>query len=189
VNLFVAGFIGSPSMNFVDATLSRDADGAAHVEFAGFKLPVPADVFSSKPGLEGYVGTKLILGIRPSDFEDASHAKPDWALVQVTSTVTEELGSEINVIFTIDAPPVQHQDTLALAQDATEGEEEDTAIPLIDNKALWTARVNARSHVRPGQDIQLAIDTHSMHFFDPVSGLAVGHPDSPLRAEEVKADA
>jgi multiple sugar transport system ATP-binding protein len=188
VNLFVAGFIGSPSMNFVDATLSRDG-GAAYVEFAGFKLPVPADVFENKPGLEGYVGTKLILGIRPSDFEDSSHAKPDWALIRVTSTVTEELGSEINAIFTIDAPPVQHQDTLALAQDATEGEEEDTAIPLIDNKALWTARVNARSHVRPGQDIELAIDTHSLHFFDPVSGLAIGHPDTLAKAEMSKADA
>jgi multiple sugar transport system ATP-binding protein len=191
VNLFVAGFIGSPSMNFVDAKLSRDG-GAAHVEFAGFKLQVPADVFANKPGLEGYVGTELILGIRPSDFEDAAHAKPDWALVQVTSTVTEELGSEINVIFTIDAPPVQHQDTLALAQDATEGEEEDTAIPLIDNKALWTARVNARSHVRPGQNIELAIDTHSLHFFDPVSGLAIGHPDANVEvvaeAEDTKAD-
>jgi multiple sugar transport system ATP-binding protein len=187
VNLFVAGFIGSPSMNFVDATLSRDG-GAAQVEFAGFELPVPADVFANKPGLDGYVGTKLILGIRPSDFEDAAHAKPDWALIRVTSTVTEELGSEINVIFTIDAPPVQHQDTLALAQDATEGEE-DTAIPLIDNKALWTARVNARSRVRPGQDIELAIDTHSLHFFDPVSGLAIGHPDTEARVEAIAADA
>jgi multiple sugar transport system ATP-binding protein len=187
VNLFVAGFIGSPSMNFVDAEFTRDGD-TAHVEFAGFKLPVPADVFAAKPGLDGYIGTKLILGIRPSDFEDAAHAKPDWALVRVTSTVTEELGSEINVIFTIDAPPVQHQDTLALAQDATEGEEEDTAIPLIDNKALWTARVNARSHVRPGQDIELAIDTASLHFFDPVSGLAIGHPDFAAKAE-ANADA
>ncbi|MGI8331850.1 ABC transporter ATP-binding protein [Actinomadura scrupuli] len=182
VNLFVAGFIGSPSMNFVDAALTRDGD-TAHVEFAGFKLPVPADVFAAKPGLDGYIGTKLILGIRPSDFEDAAHAKPDWALIRVTSTVTEELGSEINVIFTIDAPPVQHQDTLALAQDATEGEEEDTAIPLIDNKALWTARVNARSHVRPGQEIEVAIDTASLHFFDPVSGLAIGHPDFAAKTE------
>jgi multiple sugar transport system ATP-binding protein len=174
VNLFVAGFIGSPSMNFVTAKLEQDG-----VSFAGFKLPVPADVFETKPGLSGYAGKEIILGIRPSDFEDAAHAKPDWALIEVTSTVTEELGSEINVIFAIDAPPVEHKDTLALAKDATEGEEEETAIPLLDNKALWTARVNARSHVRPGQSLELAIDTHSMHFFDPESGLAIGHPDTP----------
>jgi multiple sugar transport system ATP-binding protein len=187
VNLFVAGFIGSPSMNFVVAALSRDGD-AAHVEFAGFRLSVPAEVFANKPGLADYVGTKLILGIRPSDFEDSQHAKPEWPLIHVTSTVTEELGSEINVIFTIDAPPVQHQDTLALAQEA-EGEEE-TAIPLLDNKALWTARVNARSHVRPGQDIELAIDTNSLHFFDPVSGLAIGHPevvDAPFKVAPADA--
>jgi multiple sugar transport system ATP-binding protein len=174
VNLFVAGFIGSPSMNFVTAKLEQDG-----VSFAGFKLPVPADVFEAKPGLSGYAGKEIILGIRPSDFEDAAHAKPDWARIDVTSTVTEELGSEINVIFAIDAPPVEHKDTLALAKDATEGEEEETAIPLLDNKALWTARVNARSHVRPGQSLELAIDTHSMHFFDPDSGLAIGHPDTP----------
>jgi multiple sugar transport system ATP-binding protein len=88
--------------------------------------------------------------------------------------VTEELGSEINVIFTIDAPPVVHKDTTDLAQDASEGEDE-AAIPLAENKALWTARVNARSHVRPGQDIDLAIDTNNLHFFDPDSGIAVGH--------------
>ncbi len=183
VNLFVAGFIGSPSMNFVTAHLTSEG-GAVHAEFAGFKLPVPADVIAAKQGLDGYVGREVILGIRPSDFEDAAHAKPDWALIEVTSTVTEELGSEINVIFAIDAPPVEHQDTAALAQDAAEGEEEAVALPLLDNKALWTARVNARSHVRPGERLELAIDTHSMHFFDPQSGLSIGHKDAATVAAE-----
>jgi hypothetical protein len=57
----------------------------------------------------------------------------------------------------------------------------DMAIPLADNKALWTARVNSRSHVRPGQDVQLAVDTRRLHFFDPSSGLAIGHPDAVTR--------
>ena len=70
VNLFVAGFIGSPAMNFVTAELVRD-DGAA-VTFAGYKLPVPAEVLDAKPGLADYFGKQVILGIRPSDFEDAS---------------------------------------------------------------------------------------------------------------------
>ena len=70
VNLFVAGFIGSPAMNFVTADLVRD-DGPA-VTFAGYKLPVPAEVLDAKPGLADYFGKKVILGIRPSDFEDAS---------------------------------------------------------------------------------------------------------------------
>ncbi|MBX6766448.1 MAG: sn-glycerol-3-phosphate ABC transporter ATP-binding protein UgpC [Actinomadura rubrobrunea] len=184
VNLFVAGFIGSPAMNFVTAELTR-GDGGAQVAFAGYTLPVPDEVIDSKPGLDGYLGKKVILGVRPSDFEEAAHAKPDWAPLGVTSTVTEELGSEINVIFTIDAPPVEHKDTADLAEDASQGDA-DGSIPLTDNKALWTARVNARSHVRPGQRVDLAVDTRRLHFFDPATGLAIGHPDAGKASEASK---
>jgi multiple sugar transport system ATP-binding protein len=173
VNLFVAGFIGSPAMNFVTADLSGDDGGK--VSFAGFELQVPAEVFKNKPGLDAYFGKQVILGIRPSDFEDSGQGGQDWPTIPVHADVTEELGSEINVIFTIDAPPVEHKDTADLAQDA---DEDDAAIPLTDNKALWTARVNARSHVRPGQDLDLSVDTSRLHFFDPQSGLAIGHPEA-----------
>jgi ABC-type sugar transport system ATPase subunit len=179
VNHFVAGFIGSPAMNFVNADLVREA-GGARVRFAGFDLPVPAEVFTNKPGLDDYAGRSLILGIRPSDFEDAGHGGQDWPTIQVRADVTEELGSEINAIFAIDAPPVEHKDTADLAKDE---DEDDAAIPLTDNKALWTARVNARSRVRPGQTLDLAVDTTRLHFFDPESGLAIGHS----QAAEVEA--
>jgi multiple sugar transport system ATP-binding protein len=176
VNLFVAGFMGSPSMNFVTADVIRDGAGAA-VAFAGYRLPIPNATFASKPGLDQYIGKQIILGIRPSDFEEAgsagNHAN-DWARLPVKAQVTEELGSEINVLFLIDAPPVEHKDTVA-AQD-TGDDEEAAALPLIGDKSLWTARANARSHVRPGQSIDLVVDTQNLHFFDPVSGLAVGHP-------------
>ncbi|MBO3747919.1 sn-glycerol-3-phosphate ABC transporter ATP-binding protein UgpC [Streptosporangiaceae bacterium NEAU-GS5] len=174
VNLFVAGFMGSPAMNFAYADLVRDGSGAA-VSFAGFKLPVPDSTFTDKPGLDRYVGKRVILGIRPSDFEDsvaANGSSGGWARIPVTANVTEELGSEINVLFTIDAPPVEHKDTVAAAHD---GDEEEVALPLTGDKSLWTARVNARSHVRPGQSLELVIDTHNLHFFDVESGLAIGH--------------
>jgi multiple sugar transport system ATP-binding protein len=176
VNLFVAGFIGSPAMNFVNAELVRDGD-TTRVTFAGYDLAVPAEVFQNKPGLDDYVGRPIILGVRPSDFEDAGHGGKDWPVISVSADVTEQLGSEINVIFAIDAPPVEHKDTADLAQDA---DEDDAAIPLADNKALWTARVNARSGVRPGQALELAVDTSRLHFFDPESGLAIGHPEAAL---------
>ncbi|MGJ6964075.1 ABC transporter ATP-binding protein [Streptosporangium sp. G11] len=174
VNLFVAGFMGSPSMNFVNAELVRGEGGAA-VAFAGFKLPVPTETFTEKSGLDQYIGKKIILGIRPSDFDDsiaANGSSSGWVRLPVRAEVTEELGSEINVLFLIDAPPVQHQDTVAAAAD--DGEE-DATLPLVGDKSLWTARVNSRSHVRPGQNIELIVDTHNLHFFDPVSGLAIGH--------------
>ncbi|WP_066364140.1 ABC transporter ATP-binding protein [Herbidospora mongoliensis] len=176
VNLFVAGFMGSPSMNFAYAELVRDGAGAA-VSFAGYKLPVPESAFSEKVGLERYIGKTIILGIRPSDFDDsvaANGSTTGWVRIPVKANVTEELGSEINVLFTIDAPPVEHKDTVAAANDGDE--EEAAALPLSGDKSLWTARVNARSHVRPGQNIELVVDTHNLHFFDVESGLSIGHP-------------
>jgi multiple sugar transport system ATP-binding protein len=172
VNLFVAGFIGSPAMNFVNAELVRD-DGAA-VTFAGYKLPVPADVLDAKHGLADYFGKQVILGIRPSDFEDASLANAGRGTMRVTAGVTEELGSEIMVIFTIDAPHVEHA-SLAQAAEASEDEDEATAA-LAGGKSLWTARVSKESRVKNGAPLELAVDTRYLQFFDPASGLSIGHP-------------
>jgi multiple sugar transport system ATP-binding protein len=172
VNLFVAGFIGSPAMNFVLAELVRD-NGPA-VSFAGHRLPVTAAVLESKPGLDSYLGRKVILGVRPSDFEDGSIGDASWPRMPVTVGVTEELGTEIHVIFTIDAPPVEHASLASAAEH--HDEEDDTVAALSGGKSLWTARVSARSVVRPGQPVELAVDTRSLHFFDPSSGETIGHP-------------
>jgi ABC-type sugar transport system ATPase subunit len=180
VNLFVAGFIGSPAMNFVTAELVRD-DGPA-VTFAGYRLAVPSDVLEAKQGLADYFGKKVILGIRPSDFEDASLGDGEWGTMQVSTGVTEELGSEIHVIFTIDAPPVEHA-SIAQATETRDDEEEATAA-LVGGKSLWTARVSARSRVKPGQPIQLGVDTNNLHFFDPSSGLSIGHPQATAELAE-----
>jgi multiple sugar transport system ATP-binding protein len=170
VNLFVAGFIGSPAMNFTSAQLVRDDGGA--VVFAGHRLTVPDRLLQSRPGLDSYFGRDVILGIRPSDFEDAELAEASWPRMAVRSSVTEELGSEIHVIFTIDAPPVQH----ASIAEARADDGDDEAIPLADNKTLWTARVAARSNIKPASAANLAVDTGNLQFFDSASGLAIGHP-------------
>ena len=168
VNLFVAAFIGSPAMNLVLATLSSDG-GQAAVTFGGHRLPLAASVLSSRPGLSQYAGRQVILGVRPSDCEDAQFADASWARMPVTTNVTEELGSDIFVIFAIDAPPVEHKDAAAVAAD----EEDEETIPLAEGKSLWTARVSSRSPVRPGDNLELAVDTSNLHFFDPDSGLAI----------------
>jgi multiple sugar transport system ATP-binding protein len=172
VNLFVAGFIGSPAMNFVTADLVRD-DGPA-VTFAGFKLPVPAAVVAGKPGLDQFFGKKVILGIRPSDFEDGAFADAGWPRIGVTAGVTEGLGTEIHAIFTIDAPPVEHHSITSAA--GGHDEEDETVAALVGGKSLWTARVSSRSAVRPGAPLELAVDTSRLHFFDPASGESIGHP-------------
>jgi multiple sugar transport system ATP-binding protein len=172
VNLFVAGFMGSPAMNFADARLVRD-DGLA-VVFAGFRLPVPEALLTSRPALAEYVDRELILGIRPSDFEDAELADVTWPRIAARADVTEALGSELHVLFRIDAPPVRH----AALGDAAVGDDEEGALPLAAGRSLWTARVAARSRIAPGQPVELALDTSNLQFFDADSGLAIGHPQA-----------
>ena len=183
VNLFVAGFIGSPAMNFVTADLVRD--GGAAVTFAGYKLEVPPEVIDAKHGLADYFGKKVILGIRPSDFEDASLSDRKWGTMRVTAGVTEELGSEIHVIFTIDAPHVEHA-SIAQATEASEDEDEATAA-LVGGKSLWTARVSKESRVRHGAPLELGVDTRYLQFFDPGSGLSIGHPKASADLAEQPA--
>jgi multiple sugar transport system ATP-binding protein len=180
VNLFVAGFIGSPAMNFVDAELTRD-DGPS-VAFADYKFPVPSTLIENRPGLDQYFGRKVILGIRPSDFEDASLADASWAKMPVKVGVTEELGSEIHVIFTIDAPPVEHS-SITDAATGDDGQDESVAA-LVGGKSLWTARVSARSKIRPNNNLELAVDTNQLQFFDADSGLSIGHPEATSAAVE-----
>ena len=131
-------------------------------------------MIDAKHRLADYFGKKVILGIRPSDFEDASLSDRKWGTMHVTAGVTEELGSEIHVIFTIDAPHVEHA-SIAQATEASEDEDEDTAA-LAGGKSLWTARVSKESRVRRGAPLELSVDTRYLQFFDPASGLSIGHP-------------
>jgi multiple sugar transport system ATP-binding protein len=171
VNLFVGGFIGSPSMNIVAAKLLRD-DGGTAVMFAEYRLPISEDVVRARPEIEAYLGRDVIFGLRPSDFEEASLVDESWAKMPVTTHATEALGSEIHVIFIIDAPPVEHKDLVDLAPKAEEG---GATIPLYEGKSVWTARVDAHIQVRAGDRIELGVDTRNLYFFDPDSGLAIGN--------------
>jgi multiple sugar transport system ATP-binding protein len=159
-NLFVGAFIGSPSMNLVEGKVERGS-----VSFAAFSLPVPAEL-----DLSGYDNRNVIVGIRPSDFEDADVWHRDGLpVIEVVPDVTEELGTEIHAIFSIDAPPVV-TDEVAAAQSEEGGEE--SLAPLSD-KAAFTARVDPRSKARPREPIRLSVDPTRLHFFDPETGQAI----------------
>jgi len=94
--------------------------------------------------------------------------------MSVAVDVTEELGSEIHVIFSIDASPVRHESISSIVDESAD----DAAMVLSEGKSLWTARVAARSTVRQGQPFELAVDTSNLQFFDPVSALSIGHPQA-----------
>src|SRR5438132_840712 len=115
-NVFVAGFIGSPAMNMVEATVAR-SDGRLFAEFGGNRLAVDEKALQDRPALQGYVDRKVILGIRPEDMEDAqlqSGAPEDRRLV-TNVDLREDMGSEVLVHFSIGAPPVLTEDTKELA--------------------------------------------------------------------------
>jgi multiple sugar transport system ATP-binding protein len=159
VNLFVAGFIGSPTMNLVEAAVTGDK-----LEFAGHRLPLPAGA-----ELDAYNGRKLILGIRPSDFEDAEVWRDErLPVVEVTAEVVEDLGSEAHVLFTVDAPPVQ-------VEGVVEDEGAGAPIPLVaaEGTSVFTAAVDARTAARPGRGVRLSVDPARFHFFDRDTGRAV----------------
>jgi multiple sugar transport system ATP-binding protein len=160
VNLFVAAFVGSPPMNLVEGTIEGGA-----ISFAGFHLPL-----GERTDLSGHEGRTVIVGIRPSDLEDADVWSTNGATVlDVEVDITEELGSEVNVLFTVDAPPVTSEDALAAASD--EGAED--ILPLITERAQFCARVDARTRAKPGERVRLAVDPSRFHFFEPDTGLAI----------------
>jgi multiple sugar transport system ATP-binding protein len=151
-NLFVAAFIGSPSMNLVEAELS---DGA--VEFAGFRVPLTPD---RRPA--GTTSGTVILGIRPQDFEDARDAGEGLPTIDVDAVVVEELGSATHVLFTIEAPPVEVDSVRAASDDR-----ERATLIATDRRALFTAELAEGTPVRPGDRLRLAFDPARLHFFDP----------------------
>ena len=152
VNLFVAAFIGSPSMNLVAAELNGDA-----VEFAGFRIPLSGDRRPTGPSSGG-----VILGVRPQDFSDARTADPALPVIEVEAAVVEELGSATHVLFTIEAPPVDLDAVRAASDDG-----ERASLLATDKRALFTAEVAEGTPVAPGDRLRLALDPSRLHFFDP----------------------
>ena len=157
-NLFVAAFIGSPSMNLVDAELTETS-----VEFAGFRIPLPAD---HRPG--GIGRSRVVLGLRPQDFHDARLADPELPAIDVEPAVIEDLGSSTLAIFPIDAPPVDAEAVRAASDD------NDRAVLLAsDRRALFTAELPEGADARAGAKLTLAVDASRFHFFDPETGEAL----------------
>ena len=172
VNLFVGGFIGSPAMNMVEATLERRNGGLA-AKVGEESIAIEADEVKARPGLEAYVGKEIVLGIRPEDLEDATlaTATPDEQRLRGTTELTEALGSEIMVHFTIKAKHAVTEEVRELAEDVGDDRAVDEAAA--GNTATLVGRFGARSRVRQGEPVEVAVDTRSLHFFDPRTGLGI----------------
>jgi multiple sugar transport system ATP-binding protein len=173
-NLFVAGFIGSPAMNMVEAELTR-SNGSLAVEFGGFSLEITDEVLAQRPALRAYEGKPIVVGIRPEDMEDASLVSDAPANRRIRSEVMlrEALGADVLVHFGVRARPVVTEDTKELADDV--GAEVLEAVERGAEQEHWIflARLNPRTEAQAGKTIELVVDTHRLHFFDPETSAGI----------------
>jgi multiple sugar transport system ATP-binding protein len=162
-NLFVAAFIGSPAMNLVEATVSE-----GEVRFADVRVPLP-----ERSPLRG--AGRIVLGLRPHDLDVAGRGTPDsFPRLRARVDVVERLGTETHLVFGVAAPRVDAE-ALRDAMDASASS--DTVLLADDDRAQFTAVIDAHHPVAAGETIELVLDPERLHGFDPVSGAAVAREE------------
>ncbi|REK12376.1 MAG: sn-glycerol-3-phosphate ABC transporter ATP-binding protein UgpC [Actinobacteria bacterium] len=167
-NLFVAGFIGSPAMNLVYGHLEGSGD-AVHAVLPNTRIKVPKAALDRHPGLENRMGEELVIGLRPSDLEAAAVAGQDpERSMNVEVEVTEMLGADTYVHFSVDKNTVITPDIEELLADSGQGPES------LGDKTSFVARVSPDVSVGHGDRVELTVDSAKLHFFDPNTGDRIG---------------
>jgi multiple sugar transport system ATP-binding protein len=173
-NLFVASFIGSPAMNIVEGDVER-RDGGIVVRIGEQELLVPEEVMRRRPSLPGYAGRKLALGIRPEHLEDGILARNGGARLRGRVLLTEALGSEILAHVEVKASPVVTEDVVEGA--VVDETEHEIVADLLDStdegRTTFVGRFDPSSQVRPGDEIELVVNTEKLQFFDLETGHAI----------------
>jgi multiple sugar transport system ATP-binding protein len=135
-NMFVAGFIGSPAMNFLDVLLQKEGE-VYTIDAKTFKLEIPAEKAASIKGLGNYVGKPIVLGIRPEDIEDAALVgeDPNYSVIEADVDVTEPMGAEVYVYFS-------------------------------SGENSFIARLDASTTARDGMKAKVGLNMMKIHLFD-----------------------
>jgi multiple sugar transport system ATP-binding protein len=173
-NLFVGGFIGSPSMNFFASKLQQDG-GKYRIEIGDQTVAVPEEVFEHRPGLKSYPGKELICGMRPQDFEDAALASgaPADQRIKVKIDLVEAIGTETLVHFEVAAPIVVTDDMRELAEDVGGDQAEKLEQRAKEGHNEFVAQLDPKTRIHKGETVELFVDTARLHFFDEESSEGV----------------
>jgi multiple sugar transport system ATP-binding protein len=184
-NLFVASFIGSPEMNLVEARLER-ADGALVCQVAGQALEIPGALAQARPGLEAYAGRTIGLGIRPEQLEDASLAGdvPAGQRLRGKVVTVELLGSELLAHVELEAAPVTTQEVREVRADVDRSRIADLESEARAHRTVVIGRFGIGSGARPGENIDMYVDTTRLYFFDLESEAAIGYETGNGQREE-----
>jgi multiple sugar transport system ATP-binding protein len=172
LNLFVGGFIGSPAMNLLEATLER-VDGGLAAVLGDQRIRLDDELVQARPGLKTYEGRTVVVGIRPEQLEDAAIAResPEDRRLRGEVELREALGAELMVHFGINAPAAMTQEVKELAEDAGATAEE---LAVGDERhSVVVGRFSPDSKVSPGDAAEVAVDTRAVHFFDTQTGMAI----------------
>jgi multiple sugar transport system ATP-binding protein len=170
VDVFVAGFIGSPRMNLFQSTLQRDNDGALHIRFGPQEFKLDADFVLQRPRLRDYPTEPITVGIRPEGFTLAPHADAEHS-IDVDVSVIEMLGSETLVYFVAPVAPVESASD-ADVRDRAQASDEEESILAGSGATVMCARLAPPVSIADGANIRLTIDTRQLYFFD-AAGVAV----------------
>jgi multiple sugar transport system ATP-binding protein len=171
VNLFVAGFIGSPGMNVLAGRLETDDQGHYWTVLDSQRLKLTDSVLYERPALKGYVGKDIVVGIRPEDMEDAEIAGvEDGYVLKATADLVEAMGSDVLVHFPVQVRPARTAETEELADEGFT-----VALPESNRHDVTTlvGRFSPRTRVFEGQSVTVRVDTARLHFFDPESGSSI----------------
>jgi multiple sugar transport system ATP-binding protein len=174
VNLFVAGFIGSPAMNLLEARLEQQ-DGRVAAVIGDERIVLDSELLSNKPALRSFVGRDVILGIRPEELEDAavaSDAPADRRLKGVVQ-LREALGSEVVAHMSVAGREAVTEDVRELAGDIGVEPGGGASLATETDEAMVVARFDPRSRAREGSPVEMVVDTRELHFFDPETSLGI----------------
>jgi multiple sugar transport system ATP-binding protein len=173
VNLFVASFIGSPAMNLVRGRFER-ADGGFACVLGDQRLPLHQSVVDMRPGLLAYLGAEVAVGIRPEHVEDAALTREEGApRLRGRVQLTEALGSERLAHLEVAGEPVLTGEVLEVAGDIDAAVAEELETEAREGHVVFVGRLDARSRVHEGDEVDLAVDCAALHFFDLQTGLAI----------------
>jgi multiple sugar transport system ATP-binding protein len=170
VNLFVAGFIGSPSMNLVEATIGRAGERFT-ATIGSDTIVLDDETLEAHPAIRGFEGKMVVLGVRPESLDDAAIETdtPTDRRLRGSVVLTEALGSEILVHISIDAKAALTEELRELEEDVEGAPSESEAA----GSTIIVCRFNPRSRVQVGDTAEITVDTRSLHFFDPATGLGI----------------
>jgi multiple sugar transport system ATP-binding protein len=172
LNMFVGGFIGSPAMNMLEATVTH-RNGGVEVAVGGSTIELDGETAAAHAGLAAYENRPIVLGIRPESLDDAALTNGERPRLRGQAELREALGSEMLVHFAIAARQAVTDEVRELAEDIGD----DRALEQLSEKGLpqttLVGRFSPHSRIREGDAIEVAVDPGALHFFDPETGLAI----------------